>query len=77
MTQHPYHIRDVGDMIQFPYAITQDLLVVPSKMVDVTMYKIRRDELGSYEYWLPETGEVLLLLETLDGLIVLIWEKKD
>jgi len=76
MTLHAYDIRDVGSMIQFPYAITQDLLVVPSKMADITMYKIRRDESGSYEYWLPESGEVLLLLECSDGLLVLLWDKK-
>ena len=76
MTPHPYHIRDVGNMIQFPFAITQDLLQVPTKMVDITMYKIRRDETGSYEYWLPESGEVLLLLECEDGLLVLLWDRK-
>lgn len=74
--QHPYHIRDVGKLIQFPFAITQDLLVVPAKMTDITMYKIRRDEAGSYEYWLPKSGEVLLLLDCEDGLLVLLWDKK-
>lgn len=73
----PYISPLYNGLTPYPYAITQDLLQVPTKMVDITLMRIQRDETGSYEYWLPESGEVLLLLECKDGLLVLLWDKKE
>lgn len=46
-----------------------------TKMVDITLVCVRRDDTGDAGYYVPQ-GEVLLTVECEDGMILLVWEKK-
>lgn len=45
-----------------------------TKMADITVMRIRRNEAGSTAYYMPE-GEVIMVIECMDGILYLMREK--
>ena len=46
-----------------------------TKMVEITLVRIRRNEAGNTDYFTPN-GDVLMVIDCEDGLIVILKEKR-